>query len=93
MHVSETLNPEELGVKTAKEIHIQLDPVFTEKKTLEPLRDYLFEASGSCSVFFHIDVHEKPFTVKAASQISVTPDEGVISDLKNQPCVLSVWKE
>ncbi len=93
MHVDEVLKPEELEAKSVKEIHIQLDPVFTEKKTLEPLRDYLFEASGSCSVFFHIDIQEKPFIIKAASQISVTADEGVLSDLKNQPCVLSVWKE
>lgn len=93
MQVAEILKPADIEKKAVKEIHIQLDPVFTEKKTLEPLRDYLFEATGTCAVFFHIDIQEKPFIVRAASQITVAPDEAIISDLKNQPCVLSVWKE
>lgn len=93
MHVEEVLAPEELAAKSVREIHIQLDPVFTDEKELEPLRDYLCETTGACSVFFHLDVIEEQFTVKASPQISITADEGMIADLRTQPCVLSVWTE
>ncbi len=91
--VDSLVNPDELQAKAIREVHIKLDPALGAEARYHPLRDFLFESSGTCSVYFHMDTAVRQYIVKAANQIQVSASEDVMDQLQTLPGVLQVWKE
>ena len=83
----------ELEKHAAQAIHIMLDPGINSEASLMQLKDFLFDKTGNCSVYFHIDVGNSPYIVKANSMIQVTASEETIKALKDINVVKEVWTE
>ena len=83
-----------LAEKSYREVHVRLKADAAEnEETLYPLRDFLFENSGSCGVFFHIPVGASEAVVKAANQITASPDAWVLEAIGMCAGVAEAWKE
>jgi hypothetical protein len=52
--VDDFADPAELTAKSWREIHLRLKPVFSVEEDLYDLRDAIFEAPGTCQVYFHV---------------------------------------
>ena len=91
--VDDWINPEELQAKSIREVHIKIDPSYCEEKQFLPLRDFLLESSGSCSVYLHIDANNRPYVIKAASQVQASSSDDFIEEVQAIPGVVQVWKE
>jgi DNA polymerase-3 subunit alpha len=77
-----------------REIHVRLKSGAADvEETLYPLRDFLFENSGSCGVFFHVPVGASEAVVKAANQITASPDDWVLEAIGMCAGVAEAWKE
>lgn len=74
-------------------IHIQLDSDYKSTQEILPLRDFLFDNSGDCSVYFHMSVNKQPYVIKGNSQLHVAYSDSVIKTIKDLPCVKEVWAE
>ena len=83
----------ELEKHAAQAIHIMLDPGINSEASLMQLKDFLFDKTGNCSVYFHIDIGNSPYIVKANSMIQVTASEETIKALKDINVVKEVWTE
>jgi DNA polymerase-3 subunit alpha len=84
---------EELEKHSIQSVHIMLNPEFNSESALFELKDFLFDKSGNCSVYFHIKIGNSPYIVKANSMISVTASEETIRALKEMSLVKEVWTE
>jgi DNA polymerase-3 subunit alpha len=92
--VDALLDPDQLAEKSFREVHIRLDPAAAaDEETLHPLRDYLFEHSGGCGVFFHIPGPAGEAVVKAANQISSSAEAWALEAIGLHPGVTAAWKE
>ena len=91
--VDDWINPEEMQAKSIRELHIKIDPSYREEKQFLPLRDFLLEGSGSCSVYLHIDANNRPYVIKAASQVQASSSDDFIEEVQAIPGVVQVWKE
>jgi len=78
---------------SAQSVHIQLDTSFTSEAALTKLKDFLFDKMGNCSVYFHIDMGNNPFVIKANNQINMAATPEVIKELKEIDYVKDVWTE
>lgn len=92
--VEGVLDIDALTEKSYREIHVRLKSgAADEEETLYPLRDFLFENSGSCGVFFHVPVGASEAVVKAANQITASPDDWVLEAIGMCEGVAEAWKE
>jgi len=91
--VDSWVNPDELQAKSIREVHIKLSPGSTDETRLSPLRDFLFESTGSCSVYLHLDTVSRPYVVKAANQIQVSASDDFMEQVLDMPGVVQAWKE
>ncbi|GAB1484717.1 DNA polymerase III subunit alpha [Treponema sp.] len=92
--VEALLDPNDLSEKSFREVHVRLqEGIAEEEERLYPLRDHLFEHSGSCGVFIHIPSQGTETVVRAANQISASPDAWALEALSQCPGVLAAWKE
>jgi DNA polymerase-3 subunit alpha len=92
--VDAEVNIEELAEKSFREVHVRLSPgAADDEENLYPLRDFLFENSGSCGVFFHIPVGSSEAVVKAANQITARSDDWVLEAIGMCAGVSEAWKE
>jgi DNA polymerase-3 subunit alpha len=81
------------NVIVPQEIHIRLKQEAVEKEeNLFPLRDYLAENPGSCSMFIHIPVQDGEKIMRIFSGIDFTGNTNVINELENNVCVAKVWR-
>jgi DNA polymerase-3 subunit alpha len=77
-----------------REVHIRLNPQTAAKEeSLYPLRDYLFDNPGSCSVFIHVPASDGETVIRTATQISVTADTVHLNALTRCAGVAEVWPE
>jgi DNA polymerase-3 subunit alpha len=77
-----------------EEIHIRLNNAAADsEENLFPLRDYLAENSGSCSMFIHVPVTNGEKTIRIHSGINFTGNVNVIDELKSNKCVAEVWRK
>lgn len=74
-------------------VHIRLDDKFSSSQHLLPIRDFLFDNMGDCSVYFHVGINKIPYIVKSEAQLKVAYSEKLIKDLAEYPHVLEVWSE
>jgi DNA polymerase III subunit alpha len=91
--VKELCNTEELELHSIQSVHIMMDSSFSEAVEIAHLRDFLFDKSGNCSVYFHMNVDKKPFVVKGNDQMAVSCTDDVLSQLRTMPYVKEVWTE
>ncbi|MDL2229390.1 DNA polymerase III subunit alpha [Treponema sp. OttesenSCG-928-L16] len=92
--VNSLLDMEELAEKSYREIHIRLDNgIANNEENLYPLRDYLYENSGPCSVFIHVPVSGGEQVVRTAVQIGAGADQASIESLSLCAGVSEVWRE
>jgi DNA polymerase-3 subunit alpha len=91
--VDSWIDPNELQTKSIREVHIKLDPEFGSEDKLSPLRDFLFESSGGCSVYLHLSAANRQYVIKAASQIQVSSSDDFLEQVLEMPGVLQAWKE
>jgi len=92
--VNELLDIQNLTEKSYREIHIRLKSDAAEKEeNLYPLRDHLFEHSGSCSVFIHVPVPGGESVVRTATQITSSSDQWALESIGMLPGVAEVWRE
>ncbi|MBO6219160.1 MAG: DNA polymerase III subunit alpha, partial [Treponema sp.] len=84
-------DPNVLQEKAIEEVHIQLESGFNDEKQIFNLKEYLFGASGACSVYFHIDTGTDTFIVKASNQLTAPATKEFAEDLKAIPFVKDVW--
>ena len=52
-------NPGELKVHSIKEVHIEIEQTIKDEKDILHLKNFLFDITGNCSVYFHIDTINK----------------------------------
>ncbi len=90
--VSDIVEQSALEQRTYQEIHIKLAH-FTEERQLMPLRDFLLDNTGTCSVYFHINTDCGAVVVRAHPQLMVSAADDVVESLEQQMLVESVWKE
>jgi DNA polymerase-3 subunit alpha len=75
------------------EIHVRLNKSAADsEENLFPLRDYLAENSGSCSMFIHVPVTDGEKTIRIHSGINFSGNVNVIDELKSNKCVAEVWR-
>lgn len=86
-------DPRTLKEHSTKEVHIELDSSFTGEANIAQLKDFLFGKTGSCSIFFHIDVGNETYIVRANQQLTVLPDKETVAALTDMPYVKDVWTE
>jgi DNA polymerase-3 subunit alpha len=80
--------------RTFREVHIRLKAQTTAREeTLYPLRDYLFDNPGSCSVFIHVPVPGGETVIRTATQISAAADTVHLDALTRCEAVAEVWPE
>jgi len=91
--VDSWINPEELQAKSIREVHIKLAEDLREEGQMIALRDFLFESSGPCSVYFHMNAQSKSWVIVAASQIRVPSSDDFLDEVLGMPGVVQAWKE
>ncbi len=92
--VEALLDPDDLTEKSYREVHVRLEVgAADEEETLYPLRDYLFEHSGSCNVFLHVPAAGGEAVIRAATQITSSPEDWALEAIGMCPGVAETWKE
>jgi len=90
--VNAVLDEKQLEESSVKEVHIQLSPSLINPQRLGTLQDFLCGEQGPCSVFFHIEMPQKPYTVKAHSLTTVPNTDDFIQKLEEHMLVENVWR-
>lgn len=83
----------DLKEKSTREVHIKMDANFKNSGEVTDIKDYLFDQSGNCSIFFHIDTENGPFVIKAADSLTTSATPDILQGIKDLPMVLDVWTE
>jgi DNA polymerase-3 subunit alpha len=92
--VEECSDPADLKDKAIREVHIRLEPgPASGEEGMGALRELIFELSGPCHVFFHLERGAREVVVKASTQIGLASTEYAFERLKSVPAVAEVWKE
>lgn len=86
-------NAAELENHAIQSVHIMIDPNFNSEIALAQLKDFLFDKMGKCLVYFHIDIGNNPYVIKANSMISINATDETIKALKDINFVKQVWCE
>ena len=84
-------DPKALASRAFKEVHIKLEDGFREKQQIADLQKFLSGKTGNCSVYFHLDVAEGSYALKAGSEFSVPSTKAFLDGLRAQPFVKEVW--
>jgi DNA polymerase-3 subunit alpha len=75
-------------------VHIRLDQKAAEREeTLYPLRDYLVDNPGPCSVFIHVPSAEGETVIRTTTQLSAAANDPAIDGLTHCAGVAKVWCE
>jgi DNA polymerase-3 subunit alpha len=76
-----------------REVHIRLNDTAAEREeTLFPLRDYLYNASGSCQVYIHLALSEGERVIRTTTQIGAAATTESIDALTHCAGVAEVWR-
>ena len=93
LNVDSIEDASKLESKSANSVHIMLDPSFNTEVKISELKDFLFDKTGNCSVYFHIDTGKNPYVVRANEQLKITASEEILKTLRDIPLVKEVWTE
>ncbi len=84
-------NLDTLKATAIKELHIKLNSNFTTDKDIVEFKDFLFGFSGNCYVYFHIEMPEGMYIIKANNQLTAPSSTEFIHELEKQPLVQEIW--
>lgn len=73
------------------EVHIELYPVIKNEYQLTELREMLYDSTGNCKVFLHINLPEGNYVVEANSMLLVEPTKELCQRIKNLIYVKDCW--
>ena len=73
------------------EVHIELYPVIKNEYQLAELREMLYDSTGNCKVFLHINLPEGNYVVEANSMLLVEPTKELCQRIKNLIYVKDCW--
>jgi DNA polymerase-3 subunit alpha len=77
-----------------RELHIRLrQDAAAAENNLIPLRNYLVENRGPCTVFIHVPVQNGEQVIRTAAQLSITVDPVHVEALTQYPAVAEVWRQ
>ena len=79
--------------RSVESVHILLSPDFSTEAAISDLKNFLFDETGNCSVYFHVDTGKNPYVIKANNQLHMAADDETIAKLKSVGCVQDVWLE
>ena len=74
-------------------VHIQLATNYKDSIGISKIRDFLFEKTGKCLVYFHIDTGNNPYVIQANDQLRINPTLENLNELKEFDYVKNVWTE
>lgn len=80
-----------LKEKSIQEIHISLESNFHDEKPIAEIKEFLFEKTGNCSVYFHLKTQQGMYIVKGNQQLLVASDPDTLYELERFPLVERVW--
>lgn len=80
-----------LKEKSIQEVHISLESNFHDEKAIAEIKEFLFEKSGNCSVYFHLKTQQGMYIVKGNQQLLVAADPDTLYELESFPLVERVW--
>lgn len=80
-----------LKEKSIQEVHISLESNFHDEKAIAEIKEFLFEKSGNCSVYFHLKTQQGMYIVKGNQQLLVASDPDTLYELESFPLVERVW--
>jgi DNA polymerase-3 subunit alpha len=85
---------EKAAENSFRAVHIRLNPLeVLGEETLYPLRDYLFENPGPCSVFIHVPAPDGEAVIRTATQMNAAADPIHLNALARYAGVVEVWPE
>ncbi|MBO5401204.1 MAG: DNA polymerase III subunit alpha, partial [Spirochaetaceae bacterium] len=90
--VDEVLNPMELQEKSISEVHIKIRANMANEQEIQKLQDFLFGIDGNCSVYFHMDIAGKTYTLKAGPSTKISSTDEVLEEITSLPGVIEAWK-
>ena len=90
--VDEVLNPMELQEKSISEVHIKIRANMASEQEIQKLQDFLFGIDGNCSVYFHMDIAGKTYTLKAGPSTKISSTDEVLEEITSLPGVIEAWK-
>jgi DNA polymerase-3 subunit alpha len=94
LQVESIVDIDSLSEKSWKEVHIRLCENSVQcEESLLPIRDYITEHKGTCSVYFHLPLNGDEKIIKTGSSIRLTAEEQHINPLKDLVVVDDVWRE
>ncbi|PIE98987.1 MAG: DNA polymerase III subunit alpha [Treponema sp.] len=83
----------ELKEKSISEVHIEIDSKMASEQNLKDLQNILYDSSGTCNVFVHLNHTIKGFIIQIPQNIKVPSDDKFLNKLSMQNGVTNVWKE
>ena len=87
-------NIESLKVKSITQLHIKINSKnYSGPQELTQLKDFLFGVQGNCSVYFHVDVDNTSYIVKANPQMSAPSSPDFLQKVKDIGLVEDAWVE
>ena len=86
-------DPKQLESHAIQSVHIQLATNYEDSIGISKIRDFLFEKTGKCLVYFHIDTGNNPYVIQANDQLRINPTPENLNELKEFDYVKNVWTE
>ncbi|MCR4736158.1 MAG: DNA polymerase III subunit alpha [Treponema sp.] len=86
-------NANDLESRSAQSVHLLIDEKFTNAAAISDLKNFLFDGTGNCSVYFHIKINNSPYIIKANEQLSASASEESIKRMRDLAFVKEVWTE
>ncbi len=80
-----------LKQKSIQEVHIELSSNYRDEKDILPLKEFILEKTGNCSVYFHVNTNNGPYIVKGNNQLLISSDGDTLAALSDIPLVSRVW--
>ncbi|MBO4404929.1 MAG: DNA polymerase III subunit alpha [Treponema sp.] len=80
-----------LKEKSITEVHIKLNPSFSEVEDIAEIKEFLFGSQGNCSVYFHMTVGDSSYTIKANPQLKAPSSEEFLEQLKELSNIQDAW--
>ena len=78
-------------LKSIQEVHIELSSNYRDEKDILPLKEFILEKTGNCSVYFHVNTNNGPYIVKGNNQLLISSDGDTLAALSDIPLVSRVW--
>ena len=94
LKVEKIQEPGHLKKQEPREIHVRFARDQADEELFLRLRDFMVDQPGKCSVYFHLNGSgTQEIVIKASPQISLTPTDEVLQEVRDYAAVEEVWSE